>query len=147
MRKKALCPIVDAVRQGGTADAQLRKARLEVLGGNLVKLEVLLRRPAPGPLLRAVVRVEVRLVPNLPIADVIAVAVCPALIVMPDDMLADRCPLVKIRRRQGVVLADLMLNPLPQAVKGLGPRLQRDRNVLIRAGEIVSPPTSASRLR
>ena len=123
--------------QCGTADHQVREAGFEVLGGNFIEVEELLRSAAPCAPVGAAFGVKVRLVPDFPIPDVVMIAVCPALVVVTDDVLADFCPFVKIRRRNGVMLTNLMLDFLSQTVEGFGSCFQRDRDVFVCTGKII----------
>ena len=135
--QKRLRPFLTG-RQSRSSDPELREAGFQMLCGDLVKRKVLLRRSAPRPLVGAVRSgVKIRLVPDLPVTDAVPETVCPALVVMADDMLADLRPLPVILGRVDMVLFDLVLDLLPQPVKGLGPRLQRHRNIFVGAGKIV----------
>ena len=53
--------------------------------------------------------VSVRLVPDLPVLYAVFEAVCPALVVMPYDMLADPCPLAEVGRRVDPVRAYFLI--------------------------------------
>ena len=78
------------------------EALLQMLGRDVVQLVKLRRRAAPhvGGLHGVAI---VRLVPNFPVADVVVIAVCPPLVVVADDVLADHRPFRGVLGREDTV--------------------------------------------
>ena len=69
--------------------------------------------------------------------DAVIKSVCPALVIVADNVLADYCPLFKILGRKRAVLFDLMLDGLTQTEEGLGAGFQTAEDRFVGAGEIV----------
>jgi hypothetical protein len=88
----------------------MRKTVLQMLVRDVEKLEKFLCRSAPTALVRGIVLVEIGLVPYFPILDIHMEAVCPALGIMANDMLADDCPFFEIGRGEGVIFLLPMLD-------------------------------------
>ena len=89
-------------------------------GGYGVKVEELLRAASPGArihLPRLVARIQVRLVPDLPIPYVPIESIGPTLIVVTDDMFAYDRPLLEVCWRKDAVFLDSVLNLLTEAVE------------------------------
>ena len=87
---------------------------LDGFGGDHIKTEVIFGRTLPH-----IVLIQIGLVPDLPMPDVPMKAVCPAFVVVADDLDADARPLIHVRRHIGVQLAHRVLNGGPQTVDDL----------------------------
>ncbi len=112
------------------------KFLFKVLGGSLVKVEKFLLGAGPGALI-VLINVEIGLVPYLPVFDVKFISVCPALIIVTDDMLTNFSLFLIVLGRENMVLDHLMLDGLTETEKGLGSGLFTNKYRLVCAGEIV----------
>ena len=124
----------------GTAELDLGEATAQIEERGLEEVEELLGRAAPASLFVVVdyVCVKVSLVPDLPILDGIVEAVCPALGVVQDDVLADLCPLERVCGLYSSVFAGPMLDGGAETVIDLAVSLKAGGNVFIGVDEIVS---------
>ena len=104
---------------------------------NVEKFKELRLCTAPATLVRRVVGIQVGLIPDLPIAEIETITVCPALGIVSDDMLADLCPFLKILRHNRTVFLNLMLNTRTETVEGLRSGRFGGQNIIICAEEIV----------
>ena len=94
-------------------------------------------RTAPAPLVSRIVGIQIGLVPDFPISQLQPITVSPPLGIVANDMLADLCPLLIIRRNQCSVFLDLMLDARAQTVKGLGSCRLGGQNIVIGAGKVI----------
>ncbi len=120
-----------------TAYLKLREAALQMLRSDLKEVEELCLCPAPAALIFRVVCVEVGLVPDLPVFYTEIHAFSPAVIDVPDDMLADPCPFVKVGGRDRPVLFYRMLNALTEPVKHMSSGLLYAGEVFVGVHEII----------
>ena len=88
---------IHLIRQRGTADQKMGESCLDGFGGDHIKTEVIFGRTLPH-----IVLIQIGLVPDLPMPDVPMKAVCPAFVVVADDLDADARPLIHVRRHIGV---------------------------------------------
>ena len=105
-------------------DLDVRKTRTQVTGRSNIKLIELFQCPRPCARVRkltAFLHIQIRFIPYLPLFDVIMESVCPSLVIMPDDVLADPCPLLIVLRRIDAVFLCAMLDGLAEAVERFGP--------------------------
>ena len=136
LTKEVACPIL-TVSKRGAAYLEVREAGLEVLCGDLVKIEELRLSATPGALVRAIVGIEIGLVPDLPILDLHLHSVAPSLSIVADDMLADDRPLMKILRGQSVVFLLPMLDLRAETEERLAAAVCDDLHILVGQHEIV----------
>ena len=119
-----------------SADFKVGKSFLKMIESYFEEFKKLIHCTAPGRTIALLIAC-VRLIPYLPILNIILEAVCPALVVVHNYMFANLRPLFKIRRRQSAVLLHPMLNLVAQAVKDLGPCLLNGFQVFIGQDKIV----------
>ena len=74
-----------------TTNFQVRKFLLEIVGGGFVEREELLHGAFPAGVV-CDFRGIVRLVPNLPVLNIVMITICPTVIIVLDDALTDLCP-------------------------------------------------------
>ena len=124
---------------GISADLDLvAKDGFQVLCGNLVHRIKLFLRAVPH-LVFGIVASVIRLVPDLPILNTVFVAVCPALVIVPDNMLADARPLRIVLRRKDAIGLDIVviLDGFAEAEDRGAICFHQGRNENIREGEII----------
>ena len=105
--------------------------------GNSIQIKELRLGTAPCTLIGRIIRIQIRLVPDFPVLDIQMKTICPAFIIMADDMLANHCSLVKILRWNGSVLLDLMFNRLAQPEECFRSGFQTNQNGFIRTGKTI----------
>lgn len=93
-----------------TAYFEVRKAALQMLCRDFIKVIKLCLCTAPCTFVGAVVFVQVGFVPDLPILNVKVESIRSAFVIMAYNMLADNCPFMKILWRNSTVLFYLMLD-------------------------------------
>ena len=132
--------VIQRIKAAGgiSADLQMGEFRLQIFGGNVVQLKELLLGSLPAGIVLDLGLV-IGLVPDLPVVQLHVIAVCPSLVIVQDDMLADPRPLCGILGRIDVVRLDrvIVLDGGTQTVKGLDPLLGHSRKEGVGKGEII----------
>ena len=121
--EEIVCPgIILAKRR--SADLQVREALVQMIRRGLIELEEISVRTVPGRrhvlLPASVLEAQVRLIPDLPVLDIILEAVCPSFGVVTDDMLAYPGPFLIVLRRNHAIFLAPFLDGLSQTVEHLG---------------------------
>ena len=129
-----LAPPLDAfdVRQRGSPDLDIRETFFQMPDRDIKELDVF--ADGPGP---ALMPEQVGLVPDLPVDDPAVESVRPALVLVPDDVLADPRPLVKVLRGDCSVMFDLVFDRGTEAVEDFGPGFLNRVEIGVGQGEVV----------
>ena len=109
-----------------------------MLGSDGVEVEIFLHRALPHGIVLDVGHV-VRFVPDLPILNTVIKAVCPSLVIVHYNVLADSRPFMKILGRDDVVGLDkvVVFDGYAQAVVGHNSAIYHARQKHVGKGEIV----------
>ena len=130
-----------AAGHGRTTYQQMRETTLKMLYSNLKEIIELLRRTCPATRIHlpfVIIPLKVRLIPDLPVADVPMVAVCPSLVIMTDDVLCYHRPLLIILWRVNVILLKrLILNALTKTIENLHACILNTFHISVGQNEIV----------
>ena len=108
--KEVIHPVADTPRKRRTADLHVRETGFQMRRCDLVKFIIFRSSTAPAALVRGIVFIQIRLVPDFPVLNIMMVTIRPTLIVVGNDVFADHRPLFEVRRRKCVILFRPMFN-------------------------------------
>ena len=135
--KEVIHPVADTPRKRRTTDFYIREPGFQMSRRDLEKFIKFCRGAAPAALVRGIIRIQVRLVPDFPVLNVVLKSVRPTFIVVSNNVFANHRPLFEVWRRKRVVLFRPMLNGGAETVIRFRACIQRVLNKNIRQQKVV----------